>query len=97
MATYVALLNWTDQGIKSVKDTADRAESVEALAQKMGARMSAIYWTVGPYDLVAVLDAPDEETAHAFLLQVGTAGNVRSTGMRAYNGEEMRGLLSKLD
>ncbi|AXE78793.1 GYD domain-containing protein [Streptomyces atratus] len=89
MLTYVALLNWTDQGIRNYKDTAKRAEDFGAAAQKLGAKLLNIYWTVGPYDLVAVVEAPDDETATAVLLQLGGVGNVRTTTLRAFGREEM--------
>ncbi|GGT26556.1 GYD domain-containing protein [Streptomyces atratus] len=89
MLTYVALLNWTDQGIRNYKDTAKRSEDFGAAAQKLGAKLLNIYWTVGPYDLVAVVEAPDDETATAVLLQLGGVGNVRTTTLRAFGREEM--------
>ncbi|MFD5566947.1 GYD domain-containing protein [Streptomyces cadmiisoli] len=95
MATYVALLNWTDQGIRNYKDTAARADSFAAAAHKLGAEVVDIYWTVGPYDLVAVVEAPDEETATAVLLQLGGVGNVRTTTLRAFGKEEMNRIIAK--
>ncbi|MFE9169128.1 GYD domain-containing protein [Streptomyces kebangsaanensis] len=95
MPTYVALLNWTDQGVHHYKDTAKRAEAFGAAAQKIGAKLLNIYWTVGPYDLVAVVEAPDDETATAALLQLGGAGNVRSTTLRAFGREEMERVIAK--
>ena len=63
MPTYVALLNFTDQGIRNVRDTVERAAKADELAQKHGASFSHFYWTVGPHDLVTVLEAPDDESA----------------------------------
>ena len=96
MPTYVSLINWTDQGIKNVKETLQRADSAAELAQKHGGSLQ-VYWTVGPYDLVAILEAPDDESATAFLLQVGMRGHVRTTTLRAYNREEMSSILGRLD
>ncbi|MEW2513335.1 GYD domain-containing protein [Streptomyces sp. NPDC046870] len=95
MPTYVALLNWTDQGVRNYKDTAKRAETFGAAVQKLGAKLLSIYWTVGPYDLVAVIEAADEETATAALLQLGGVGNVRSTTLRAFGREEMERIIAK--
>ncbi|MFD7440106.1 GYD domain-containing protein [Streptomyces sp. NPDC059909] len=95
MPTYVTLLNWTDQGIRGYKDTTQRAEAFAAAAQKLGAKLLNIYWTVGPYDLVAVVEAPDEETATAVLLQLGGVGNVRTTTLRAFDREEMGRIIAK--
>ncbi len=96
MPTYVTLLSWTDQGIRNYKDTAKRAETFGAAVQKLGgAKLLSIYWTVGPYDLVAIVEAPDEETATAALLQLGGVGNVRSTTLRAFGREEMERIIDK--
>ncbi|MGX1881273.1 GYD domain-containing protein [Streptomyces sp. NPDC055287] len=95
MPTYVTLLNWTDQGIRGYKDTPQRAEAFAAAAQKLGAKLLNIYWTVGSYDLVAVVEAPDDETATAILLQVGGLGNVRTTTLRAFGREEMDRIIAK--
>ncbi|GAB3245599.1 GYD domain-containing protein [Micromonospora halotolerans] len=95
MPTYVALLNWTDQGIRGYKDTGKRAEAFAAATQNLGANLLTIYWTVGPYDLVAVVEAPDEETGTAALLKLGGAGNVRTTTLRAFGREEMDGIIAK--
>ncbi|MGW1029745.1 GYD domain-containing protein [Streptomyces sp. NPDC002577] len=95
MPTFVTLLNWTEQGIRNFKDTGKRAEAFAAALQKVGANLLNIYWTVGPYDLVAVVEAPDDETATAALLQLGGVGNVRSTTLRAFDREEMDRIIGK--
>ncbi|MGW2637395.1 GYD domain-containing protein [Streptomyces sp. NPDC001348] len=95
MPTFIALLNWTDQGVRNYKDTAKRAEAFGAAVQKLGAKLVNIYWTVGSYDLVAVVEAPDDETATAALLQLGGVGNVRTTTLRAFGREEMEGIIAK--
>ena len=95
MPTYVSLLNFTDQGIRTVRETLDRAQRAAQLAQQYGASLQT-YWTVGPYDVVYILEAPDDESASAFLLDVGSRGVVRTTTLRAYNREEMRGIIESL-
>jgi uncharacterized protein with GYD domain len=95
MATFVTLINWTDQGVKSFGDTVDRAGKAEEVAGKLGATFKDIYWTVGPYDLVTVVEAPDEETATAALLAVAAQGNIRTTTLRAFNSEEMARIVDK--
>ena len=95
MPTYVTLLNWTDQGIQNYKDTAKRAEAFAAAAQKLGAKLLSLHWTVGSYDLVAVVEAPDDETVTAVLLQLGGVGNVRTTTLRAFGREEMVRIVAK--
>jgi uncharacterized protein with GYD domain len=96
MPTYVVLMNWTDQGVRTVKDTVQRREQADALAERHGARIEQVYWTVGPYDIVAILDAPDDESATALMLELSSAGNLRTTTLRAYDREEMSGILQRL-
>ena len=96
MPTYVSLINWTDQGIRTVRDTLDRADRTQELGGKYGVSLEQIYWTVGPYDIVPVSEAPDEESFTAFLLELGSAGNVRTTTLRAYDREEMSGIIERL-
>ena len=96
MPTYVILNNWTDEGIRNVRGTVERAGPIEQLAQKYEARISQLYWTVGPFDVVAIAEAPDDESATAFALEIGSMGNVRTTTMRAYDREEMSGIIERL-
>jgi uncharacterized protein with GYD domain len=96
MLTYIALSNFTDQGIRNVKDTTKRADAVKEAAQKFGAKMTQIYWTQGHYDLVAFIEAPDEKSATAFALAIGMAGNVRTQTLRAFTSEEMSEIVGKL-
>jgi uncharacterized protein with GYD domain len=95
MPTYVSLLNFTDQGIRTVKETIQRGDSAAELAQQHGGTLQ-LYWTVGPYDLVAIIEAPDDESATAFLLEAGSLGNIRTTTLRAYDREEMSSILGRL-
>ncbi len=96
MPTYVVLMNWTDQGVRTARDTVRRREQADALAEKYGARIEEAYWTVGPYDIVAIIEAPDDETATAFLLELGSRGNIRTTTLRAYDREEMSRIIERL-
>ena len=75
MATYVLLATYTENGLKGIKDTVKRAESVRELAKKAGLDMKETYWTLGAYDVVAVFEAPDDETMTAFSLSVAKVGN----------------------
>lgn len=95
MPTYVSLFNYTDQGVKSFKETVSRARAAEAAMAKSGLTMKALYWTQGQYDLVSVVEAPDEETATAFLLSLGAQGNIRSNTLRAFSAEEMERIIAK--
>ena len=96
MPTYVTLMNWTDQGIRTANESVQRRDQANALAQKHGARIDQVYWTVGPYDLVTIIEAPDDESATSMLLELGSAGNLRTTTLRAYDREEMSGIIQRL-
>jgi uncharacterized protein with GYD domain len=95
MPTYVSLVNWTEQGVKAFRDTVDRAEAGEQLGAKLGGMLKALYWTLGPYDLVAISEAPDDETATAVALMLSSQGDVRTTTMRAFDADEMRRIIAK--
>ena len=96
MAKYVSLLQFTDQGIRNVKDTVKRAAAATAEAEKMGLKVTDSFWTMGAYDVVLLLDAPDDETVSAFTLKLGSLGNVKSQTMRAIRREEMESILAKV-
>jgi len=96
MPTYISLLNWTEQGIRDFSDTVSRANSATELAQRMGGRLINIYWTVGQFDLVVLSEFPDDETSTAYLLQLSADGNVRTSTLRAFNSQEIRGIIQKL-
>ncbi len=96
MAKYVSLLQFTDQGIRNVRDSIKRAAAATAEAEKMGAKVTDAFWTMGAYDVVLLLDAPDDETISAFSLKVGSLGNVKSQTMRAFRREEMESILAKV-
>ena len=95
MATYVVLLDWTEQGVGSFKDSLDRYEAAERLFEGMGVRFRDVYWTLGSHDLVSIIDAPDSETLAAALLRLSSQGNLRTTTLRAFSAEEMRGVIAK--
>ncbi len=96
MAMYVSLIQYTDQGIRNIKDTLKRHEAASAEAEKMGVKIAHIFWTMGAYDLVVVFDAPDDEAVSAFSLKVGALGNVKTQTMRAFRREEMESILAKI-
>jgi uncharacterized protein with GYD domain len=95
MPIYVSLINWTDQGIKNFRDTTKRAQDFTSLVEKNGGKVHQILWTVGEYDLVSVVEFPQDESGVAALLQVGALGNIRTQTMRAYNAQEMDGIIAR--
>ena len=96
MPTYIGLLNFTNQGTRTIRETIQRAEGAQKLAQEHYGANLQTYWTVGPYDVVYILQAPDEESASAFLLDIGSRGVVRTTTLRAYDREEMSRIIERL-
>jgi uncharacterized protein with GYD domain len=91
----VSLVHWTEQGIKNYKDTMKRLEDFTKLAESMGGRVREALYTVGEYDIVVVTEFPDDETATAGLLRVGSLGNIRTNTMRAFTADEMGGIISR--
>jgi uncharacterized protein with GYD domain len=95
MPKYISLINWTDQGIRNFKESADRAKAAGAVAEKMGGKILETFWTLGPYDVVSIAEFPDDETGEAYLLSIGSQGNVRTTTLRAFDAEEIGRILSR--
>lgn len=96
MPTYIALIDWTDQGVQNFKDTVDRYESAQSQMRSLGVNFTSIYWTLGAHDIVSVVEAPDDQTLAASLLAVAGQGNFRTTTLRAFSADEMRGVISKV-
>ena len=96
MAMYVSLIQFTDQGIRNIKKTIKRGDAAMAEAEKMGVKIVEEFWTMGTYDVVVIVDAPNDETMSAFMLKVGSLGNVKSHTMRAFRRAEMAGVLAKI-
>jgi uncharacterized protein with GYD domain len=96
MATYILLGNFTDQGVRNIKDTTKRAAAVRAMGKKLGISVKDMYWTLGQYDVAAVLDAPDEAAATSLALSVGALGNVRTQLLRAFTEQEIGPLLGHI-
>lgn len=95
MASYVTLCNFTDQGIRNVKDSPDRLGAFRAMAEKLGVTMKSVHYTVGAYDIVTVIEGSDEAVTAA-LLKLGTLGNIRTQTMRAFSPEEIKTIINKL-
>jgi uncharacterized protein with GYD domain len=95
MATFVSTVKFTEQGVRGVQDTTKRAAAVRSLAKKFGIKVRDIYWTLGENDGLLIMDAPDEESATALMLHIGSQGNVKTNTVRAYNAAEMDKILAK--
>lgn len=96
MATYVTTLKFTDQGEKKIQKTTKRAASFKAIAKKMGVKVVEQYWTLGAFDGLLIYEAPDDETATALMLHLGSLDNVHTSTMRAFVASEMESVLAKL-
>lgn len=95
MATYIALVNWTDQGIRAYRETTTRADAFAAALEGLGAKLVSLYWTVGQYDMVTTVEAPDDETVTAALLQASALGNIRTTTLRAFDEDQMARIVAR--
>lgn len=93
MSKYILLLNWTDQGAKTVKESTKRYDAAKEAAKGVGATLETIYMTFGAYDLVGILDAPNDEAAATFVLRTATAGNIRATTLKAFAEADYRKII----
>ena len=95
MATYLALLNFTEQGVQKFRDTRKRADAFRAMAEKAGVRVRELLWTLGPYDGALVLEAQSDDAVTGVLLSLCSQGNVKSQTLRAFNESEMETILGR--
>jgi uncharacterized protein with GYD domain len=96
MATYIMLVNFTEQGIRSVKDSPKRAEAFKEVAKRLGVTVKDIYWTLGQYDIVTTVEGPDDLSVTALGLSLGAMGNVHTQTLRAFGPAEMAKILDKM-
>ena len=96
MLTYLVLMNFTDQGLRGVKETTRRTEAAMKLGREYGVAFKSIHWTQGPYDVVAMVEGPDETSVSAFGLAIAMLGNVKAQTLRAFNAQEMDRILARL-
>ena len=95
MATYVLLIDFTDQGRRGIKETVDRAEAFWQMAEKHGVKVRDEYWTLGAHDIVVVAEAPDDQSLAALLVEVAALGNITTTTLRGFSADEMRGIIER--
>ncbi len=96
MRTFVIMANWTDQGVKNIRDTLQRAKTFRALIESRRGKLREHLYTLGGYDIVMVTEFPDEETAAAAVLALASLGNVRVQTMQAFTDEEMAAIIRQL-
>src|SRR5215210_2780485 len=92
---YMMLIRWTEQGIRDFKDTTRRADAARSEAERLGGKFT-IYWTLGKYDAIGILEVPNDEAAMEFGLRIGSLGNLRTTTFRAFTEEEIAKVVNKL-
>ena len=95
MATYIVFGNLTEQGIRNAKDSPKRKEAFKEMATQLGATVKDMYWTLGQYDIVFTLEAPDDMVAAELVLSLGNMGNVRTQTLRAFDAAEVSKFLDK--
>ncbi len=96
MSTYISLINFTEQGMRNIKDTPSRQEAAKQLLRDLGGEMKAIYLTMGAYDLVVIIEAPSDQAAARFALTIGALGNVRTTTLKAFTEGEFKDIVQSL-
>lgn len=96
MPKYVMLATWTEQGAAGAGDTVERGDRFREYADRLGGRVTELLWTLGRYDIVAIFEAPDDETAAAIAMQDQLPGNVRTETLRAFTGDEVTAIIGKL-
>ena len=96
MGTYILLANYTEQGIRDIKDSPKRAEAARKAIQDMGGDMTALYLTMGAHDLIAIIEAPSDEVVAKFVLTLGKTGNVRTTTVKAFTESEFGEIVAAL-
>jgi uncharacterized protein with GYD domain len=96
MPMYIVLINWTDQGARSLKESPERAAAFGTMAEEMGCTLHGNFFTMGRYDSISRITAPDDETISALTLKLGQMGNVRTETLRAYSGEEFARIVEKV-
>ena len=96
MSHYILLINWTDQGISKVKESYDRYSSFRKSIEKAGGKLVGGYYTFGEYDLVLIIEAPNDEAVMSLMLKVGSYGNVRTKTLKAFTAEEEMRIIKDL-
>jgi uncharacterized protein with GYD domain len=96
MSTYIALVNFTDQGVRHIRQTTERATALINAGANLGVKIKDIYWTMGAFDALFIAEAPDDETITAFAASMGSLGNIRTQTLRAFSAAEMNKILDKM-
>ena len=96
MGTYIALVNFTDQGVRQIRHTTERAKALINAAANLGVKIKDIYWTMGAFDAVVTAEADDDQAVMAFTASISSLGNIRTQTLRAFSGAEMSKILDRV-
>jgi uncharacterized protein with GYD domain len=96
MPTYINLVNWTDQGIKNVKEAPQRIDTFKKAVEAAGGKLNGFYVTMGKYDIVTIIDAPSDEACANIIISTGSKGNIRTETMKAFTEQQFRNILTKV-
>jgi len=96
MPTYISLTNWTDQGIRNVKESPQRLDAFRKAVEAAGGKVIGFYLTMGKYDMIVIVEAPSDEAAAAIILSTGKGGNVRTETLKAFPEDQYQGIIAKV-
>ena len=95
MPIYINLVSWTDQGIRNIKEAPQRIDAFRKTVQAAGGKLTGFYLTMGKYDIVTIIDAPNDEALASIVLSTGSKGNVRTETMKAFTEDQFRTMVAK--
>jgi uncharacterized protein with GYD domain len=93
---YILLINWTEQGISKINESSDRYNSFKASLEKVGGKLVGGYYTFGEFDVIIIIEAPNDETVMSLMLKIGSAGNVRTKTLKAFTADEASKIIKDL-
>ena len=96
MSTYIILINWTDQGIRTVKESPQRLATAKKVIEAAGGKMTGFYLTMGRYDMIAIAEAPNDESVATIMLGLGSGGGIRTETMKAFTEDQYRDIIAKV-
>jgi uncharacterized protein with GYD domain len=96
MATYLVLINLTEQGIRNIKDSPKRVAAATELARGFAIEIRDVFWTLGAFDGAVLMEAPDDQAVTSWALKVGSLGNVRTQTLRAFRANEFEKIIAKI-
>jgi uncharacterized protein with GYD domain len=96
MPTYINLVSWTDQGIRNIKEAPQRMDAFRKTVEAAGGKLNGFYFTMGKYDIVTIIDAPNDEALANIVLNTGSKGNIRTETLKAFTEDKFRTIIAKM-